>query len=164
MARMEITDELIEIFEACEDLDFSTSHLENIESGNVRAFKDVYELKDSIKLYAKYLGLDPNKVVDEFNGFLFQHTSRISLDDIKAAQKKSDEEKNKISSPYTMEYKEKFNFWPIIYSIIGIVLFIIVIYLVISNTNKAPERVDELRSIIEKEELIYEFANKDYCC
>ena len=63
-----------------------------------------------------------------------------------------------------MEYKEKFNFWPIIYSIIGIVLFIIVIYLVISNTNKAPERVDELRSIIEKEELIYEFANKDYCC
>ena len=137
---------------------------EYIESGNVRAFKDVYELKDSIKLYAKYLGLDPNKVVDEFNGFLFQHTSRISLDDIKAAQKKSDEEKNKISSPYTMEYKEKFNFWPIIYSVIGIVLFIIVIYIVISNTNKAPERVDELRSIIKKEELIYEFANKDYCC
>jgi cytoskeletal protein RodZ len=140
------------------------AHLENIESGNVRAFKDVYELKESIKLYAKYLGLDPNKVVDEFNGFLFQHTSRISLDDIKAAQKKSDEEKNKISSPYTMEYKEKFNFWPIIYSVIGIVLFIIVIYIVISNTNKAPERVDELRSIIKKEELIYEFANKDYCC
>ena len=154
----------VSLTEACEDLDFSTSHLENIESGNVRAFKDVYELKESIKLYAKYLGLDSNKVVDEFNGFLFQHTCRISLDDIKAAQKKSDEEKNKIRSPYTMEYKEKFNFWPIIYSIIGIVLFIIVIYLVISNTNKAPERVDELRSIIEKEELIYEFANKDYCC
>ena len=81
----------VSLTEACEDLDFSTSHLENIESGNVRAFKDVYELKDSIKLYAKYLGLDPNKVVDEFNGFLFQHTSRISLDDIRAAQKKSDE-------------------------------------------------------------------------
>jgi hypothetical protein len=63
-----------------------------------------------------------------------------------------------------MEYKEKFNFWPIIYSVIGIILFIIVIYIVISNTNKAPERVDELRSIIKKEELIYEFANKDYCC
>ena len=124
----------------------------------------MYELKDSIKLYAKYLGLDPNKVVDEFNGFLFQHTSRISLDDIRAAQKKSDEEKNKISSPYTMEYKEKFNFWPIIYAVIGIILFIIIIYIVISNTNKAPERVDELRSEIKKEELIYEFANKDYCC
>ena len=49
-------------------------------------------------------------------------------------------------------------------TIIGIILFIIIIYIVISNTNKAPERVDELRSIIKKEELIYEFANKDYCC
>ena len=38
----------VSLTEACEDLDFSTSHLENIESGNVRAFKDVYELKDSI--------------------------------------------------------------------------------------------------------------------
>ena len=154
----------VSLAEAAEDLELSTSQLENIESGNVRAFKDVYNLKQYVKQYAKYLGLDPEKVVDEFNGFLFQHRSRISLDDIKAAQKKSDEEKNKISSPYTMEYKEKFNFWPIIYSVIGIILFIIVIYIIISNTNKAPERVDELRSIIKKEELIYEFANKDYCC
>ena len=154
----------VSLTEACEDLDFSTSHLENIESGNVRAFKDVYELKESIKSYAKYLGLDPNKVVDEFNGFLFQHTSRISLDDIRAAQKKTDEEKNKINSPYTIEYKEKFNIWPLIYSILGIVLFIIIIYIVISNTNKAPESVDELKSKVKKEELIYEFTYKDYRC
>ena len=31
--------------EAAEDLELSTSQLENIESGNVRAFKDVYGLK-----------------------------------------------------------------------------------------------------------------------
>jgi len=42
--------------EACEDLEISTSHLENIETGNVKAFKDVYELRDDIKVYAKYLG------------------------------------------------------------------------------------------------------------
>ena len=42
----------VSITEACEDLEFSTSHLENIESGNVKAFKDVYELRDSIKQYA----------------------------------------------------------------------------------------------------------------
>jgi cytoskeletal protein RodZ len=154
----------VSLTETCEDLDFSTSHLENIESGNVRAFKDVYELKESIKIYAKYLGLDPNKVVDEFNGFLFQHTSKISLDDIKAAQKKTDEEKNKINSPYTIEYKEKFNIWPLIYAVAGIILFILIIYIVISNTNKAPERVNELKSKVEKEELIYEFTYKDYCC
>ena len=72
----------VSLTEACEDLEFSTSHLENIESGNVRAFKDVYELKEDIKVYAKYLGLDSEKVIDEFNNFLFQHTSKISLDDI----------------------------------------------------------------------------------
>ena len=43
----------VSLTEACEDLDFSTSHLENIESGNVRAFKDVYELKESIKTHCK---------------------------------------------------------------------------------------------------------------
>ena len=53
----------VSLTEACEDLEFSTSHLENIESGNVRAFKDVYELKEDIKVYAKYLGLDSEKVI-----------------------------------------------------------------------------------------------------
>ena len=33
----------VSITEACEDLELSTSQLENIESGNVKAFKDVYE-------------------------------------------------------------------------------------------------------------------------
>ena len=96
----------VNITEACEDLELSTSQLENIESGNVKAFKDIYDLKNSIKAYAKYLGLDSDKVVDEFNGFLFQHTSKISLEDIKAAQKKLEEkDKNKVKSPYTKEYK-----------------------------------------------------------
>ena len=64
----------VSIAEAAEDLELSTSQIENIESGNVRDFKDVYSLKELIKQYAKYLGLDPEKVVDEFNGFLFEHT------------------------------------------------------------------------------------------
>ena len=81
----------VSLAEAAEDLELSTSQLENIESGNVRAFKDVYNLKQYVKQYAKYLGLDPEKVVDEFNGFLFEHTSKISLDDILAAQKKLEE-------------------------------------------------------------------------
>lgn len=150
----------VSLTEACEDLDFSTAHLENIESGNVRAFKDVYELKESIKIYAKYLGLDPDKVVDEFNDFLFQHTSKISLDDIRAAQKKKEEEeeKKRVKSPYTVEYKEKFNFWPFIYIAIGIVLLVAIIYIVISSINKAPERVDELKGCV-VEESVYEFTN-----
>ena len=141
----------VSITEACEDLDFSTSHLENIESGNVKAFKDVYELRDYIKSYAKYLGLDPDKVVDEFNSFLFQHTSKISLDDIRNAQKKKEESKRKVKSPYTMEVKEKVNFLPIICFIMGILLLVLIIYIVISNVNKMPERVDELMGYVTEE-------------
>ena len=140
----------VSITQACEDLDLSTSHLENIESGNVRAFKDIYELKNSIKLYAKYLGLDSDKVVDEFNNFLFQYTSKISLDDIVAAQKKKESEEKKVQSPYTKEYKEKFNVWPFIYAAIGLILFIIILYLVISTINRVPKRTDELRGWIER--------------
>ena len=140
----------VSITEACEDLDFSTSHLENIESGNVRAFKDIYELKNSIKLYAKYLGLDSDKVVDEFNNFLFQYTSKISLDDIVAAQNRKEVLEKKVQSPYTKEYKEKFNVWPFIYAAIGLILFIIILYLVISTINRVPKRTDELRGWIER--------------
>ena len=144
----------VSVTEACEDLDFSTSHLENIESGNVRAFKDVYELKKSIKLYAKYLGLDSDKVVDEFNNFLFQYTSKISLDDIVAAQKRKESEEKKVKSPYTKEYKEKFNVWPFIYAAIGLVLLIVILYVVISNTNRVPKRTDELKGWVEKESVL----------
>lgn len=143
----------VSVTEACEDLDFSTSQLENIESGNVRAFKDVYELRDQIKLYAKYLGLDSDKVIDEFNGFFFQYTSKISLDDIVAAQKKKEEMEKKVRSPYTKEYKEKMNIWPIIYIILGVLLLIGIIYLVISITSQRPERTDELKGVEIRYEL-----------
>ena len=144
----------VSITEACEDLEFSTSQLENIESGNVKAFKDIYDFKDSIKTYAKYLGLDPDKVVDEFNAFLFQHTSRISLDDINALKKQKDEAERKVKSPYTKEYKDKVNLWPIFYVLVGCVLIVGILYLVISNINKAPTRTDELKSFVESEILL----------
>lgn len=148
----------VSITEACEDLEFSTSHLENIESGNVKAFKDVYELRDSIKLYAKYLGLDSDKVVDEFNGFLFQHTSKISLDDILAAQKKKEREEKKVKSPYTKEYKEKKNFWPLIYILVGLLVATILVYVIANSIHKVPNRVNELKPYV-GEERVYEFTN-----
>ena len=145
----------VSITEACEDLDFSTSQLENIEGGNVKAFKDVYELRNLIKLYSKYLGLNSDKVLDEFNGFLFQYTSKISLEDIQEAQKKKEELEKKIKSPYTKEYKESISLWPFVYVIVGLFLLIIVIYLIVSNINRAPKRVDELKN---KGEIEYELT------
>jgi cytoskeletal protein RodZ len=147
----------VSIAEAAEDLELSTSHIENIESGNVRAFKDVYNLKEQIKLYAKYLGLNPEKIVDEFNGFLFEHTSKISLDDIKAAQKKQEEKEKKTRSPYTIEYKKKISFWVFVGGLALFLLFVLLLYFVISNANKAPARVDELKPFGGREN-IYEFT------
>ena len=142
----------LSITEVCEDLDFSTSLLENMESGNVKAFKDVYSLRDFIKKYANYLGLDSDKVIDEFNDFLFAHTSRISLDDIQEARKVIEENSRKVKSPYTIEHKEKFNFWPIIYIFIGILFFGLFLYIVFNTINKKPIKTNELMpTIVERE-------------
>lgn len=144
----------VSITEACEDLEFSTSHLENIESGNVKAFKDIYELKDSVRAYAKYLGLNPDKVTDEFNDFLFQHTTKISLDDIVAAQKKKEENDKKVKSPYTREYKEKANLWPLAYFLVGVIVIFVIIYIVVNSVNKVPTRINELQG----KEISYEYT------
>jgi len=138
--------------EAAEDLGLSTSQLDNIESGNVRAFKDVYSLKQYVRQYAKYLGLDPEKVVDEFNGFLFEHTSKISLEDIKEAQRKLEEkEQKKIKSPYTIVHKKKLSIWPFVMIPVVILLLFIIIYLIVSSINRAPVVDTELVPEVRKE-------------
>lgn len=147
----------VSIEEAAEDNNLSPTELENMEKGNIRAFKDVYKLKEYIKNYSKYLGLDPNEVADEFNEFLFEHTSKISLDDILEAQKKMEtDEQKKIRSPYTKEYKDKINYRPFMYITICIVTVMILIYLVLlllSNDNNHQE----ILSSNYKEDL-YEFT------
>ena len=138
--------------EAAGDLGLSTSQLDNIESGNVRAFKDVYSLKQYVRQYAKYLGLDPEKVVDEFNGFLFEHTSKISLEDIKDAQRKLEEkEQKKIKSPYTIVHKKKLSIWPFVMIPVVILLLFIIIYLIVSSINRAPVVDTELVPEVRKE-------------
>ena len=144
----------VSLTEAAEDLELSLSELENIESGNVRAFKDVYSLKQYIRQYAKYLGLDCEKVIDEFNGFLFEHTSKISLEDIRAAQKKMESEDKKVQSPYTKVYKEKVNIWPFIIGFIILFVIILICFILVNANRKTPARVDELVG----GEKIYEFA------
>ncbi|MDO5002811.1 MAG: helix-turn-helix domain-containing protein [bacterium] len=147
----------VSLEEAAEDNELSASQLENIENGNIKAFKDVYKLKEYMKNYAKYLGLDPNEVADEFNEFLFEHTSKISLDDILEAKKRIEEkEEKKIQSPYTKEYKEKFNYRPLIYTVGIIAIIIILGYLIFTLLNKKPVHNEVLRGI--NKEDVYEFA------
>ena len=138
--------------EAAEDLNLTKDDIENIEAGNIRAFRDVLKLKVMIKDYAKYLGLDSEKVVDEFNDFLFEHTSKISLEDILEAKQKKEEEEKKIVSPYTKSTKKHFNIdnllklkpLLIMLIVILIILLSIFIYIKIVGSGKPNNRNVEL--------------------
>lgn len=94
----------IDIEEAALDLKVTKEELRNIEIGNIKAFENVVTLKEFICTYSKYLGLDVDDMLDEYNEYLFDQTSKISLADIKAAQKrlaKKEKKEQRYRSPYT---------------------------------------------------------------
>lgn len=125
----------ISIDEVSSDLNVNIKQIENIESGNMEAFKDIFYLKYFIRDYAKYLGLNKEDLVDEFNEYLFDYTSKLSLDEIKKAQKeeKKDKIEKKIKSPYTIERKSGFYIPPIIiYALIGILIIVLLFLIIVS--------------------------------
>ena len=136
----------ITIEEAAGDLKLRPSQLEDIEEGNKEAFKDVFYLKMFIKNYSKYLGLDYDEMVEEFNEYLFDFTSKISIEDIKKAEKdRRKKEKKlktvKISSPYTVEKSQQQQI-PRFLIIGGIVLLVIIIvYIIILLVTKNDDTV-----------------------
>lgn len=111
----------ISLEEAASDLKLRPSQLENIEQGNRSAFKDVFELKQIIRDYAKYLSLEYEKLEDEFNEFVFEYTSKIPLEEIAKANEERKVEKREIISPYTIEHKRQF---PIIRFLIILLLLV----------------------------------------
>lgn len=132
----------VSIEEASDDLNIDSFLLESLEEGNIRAFKDVLSIKEKVKEYAKYLGLNPEEVADEFNDFLFEHTSKISLSDILEAEKarnntKQNEQK-KVSSPYTIVKQKKVN-KKVIYTVLASILLFITIILIIINIIRPKE-------------------------
>ncbi len=118
----------ISIEEVSNDLARDVLLIENLESGNHKVFKDILELKDMIRLYAKYLGLDDEKLLEELDDFVFEKTSKISIEDIEARLEQEKEKKkneNKIHTPYTLEIKTKKSLT------LGIIAFIIVFILIL---------------------------------
>ncbi len=121
----------ISLEEASNDLKIKTLILENIEAGNIGCFKDIFALKDYIYNYAKYLGLNPDKITDEFNEYLFEYTSKIPVKDIEKAvrEQAKEREENRISSPYTKtptKYR-KTNLL-LVYLIIGVLVILAIIW------------------------------------
>lgn len=127
----------ISIEEAAEDLKLHIDKITNLEEGNMTFFQDILYLKNFIRDYAKYLGLDKEQLVDEFNEYLFDYTSKLSIDDIKKEIKNKKEEESKIKSPYTFERKNEKVFQYIAYIAIILLLFIVsyLLYSIITGNN-----------------------------
>jgi cytoskeletal protein RodZ len=144
----------VSIDEAAQDLDIDNFLLESIEEGNTRAFKDILSMKDKVKEYAKYLGLKPEEVIDEFNDYLFEKTSKISLQDIVDADKGTKKEEKKIASPYTIVKPKKVDNKYIIYAV-GLIIAAIFLVLAVFNLIRPK-----------KEKITKELKQKsvgDYC-
>lgn len=130
----------ISIEEVAEDLKLKSAQVEAIESGDIKAFSDVFYLKYILKDYAKYLGLSEDEIVDEFNEYFYTETSKIPIDEIERVSKQRQKEKNRekrITSPYTIENIKKSKVIPII---IGLIIFILIlsivfIYISINQSN-----------------------------
>ena len=108
----------VSIKEASQDLDIEEAILENIEDGRSGAFADIFKLKEYVYNYAKYLGLDPEKIIDTFNEYVFETTSKIPIKQIEKQIKNQEEDKNIIKSPYTMKEKKEIS---------GIYLFVYIV-------------------------------------
>ena len=128
----------VSLEEAAADLKIRASQLASIEEGKKDDFKDVFSLKYFIRDYAKYLGLDGEELLDEFNEYLFEQTSKISLEEIEEARREKEErEKNmKILSPYTITQKDRKKLYILIGIITLIALIGIISYIAISNQSK----------------------------
>ena len=141
----------VSIEEASDDLNVAASEIENLEEGNIKAFKDIYSLKNLVKEYSKYLGQDPDKLIDEFNDFMFEHTSKISLEDIKEARKNMKvEEKPRVVSPYTYVKKKRNIFkkikWKYVITFFIVILIIAIIIFLYNMIGTSEEKVSkELR-------------------
>lgn len=135
----------VSLEEVSEDLNISIVQLENIEEGNVRAFKDVFSLRDYVKEYAKYLGLNVNKLSDEFNDFMFEKTSKISLGQMKSKKANLENAEDQIASPYTrIPVRKDFPVKTVLGVLVGIVVFLLIILVVIRLSTKEDPMTNEL--------------------
>ena len=140
--------------EASNDLGITLTELECLENGNFKVFKDVYELKRIVLAYAKYLGLPEDKILDEFNDYLFEKTSKISKTDI--AELKKQEEEEKVSSPYTKVGKTRYDVAPIVLLIVLLMFISLVVYLILSLLKKNEN--DVVAYSMGKEVISYELT------
>ncbi len=138
----------VSVEEAAEDLKMRPSQIISLEEGKREDFKDVVFLKYFIRDYAKYLGLDGEKMVDDFNEFLFDFTSKIPIEEIEKA-KENKNSKKEVVSPYT-NVKTNNKGMKIILSIIILVVLIVLGYVIVSEIKGNDFQDDNITYVIRR--------------
>ena len=123
----------VSVEEAAEDLKLRPSQIVSIEEGKKEDFDDVFYLKYFIRDYGKYLGLDGEQLMDEFNEYLFDYTSKIPVDAIEKAKNDKREVKKEFMSPYTVKKKYGFFNLKIVFVAVGIISLLLGSYFIFGN-------------------------------
>ena len=135
----------LKLEEVSKDLDVTIPQLENLEDGNINAFKDIFFLKDLIKRYTVYLNLDEEEALEYFNDFVFDYTSKIQVEEIEAKVREINrqeeiETRKKISSPYTAKKVMKAKLKPLyLYLVVTVILVTITLLIMNSVLNSKKD-------------------------
>ena len=135
--------------EAAKDMEITMPQLENLEDGNVNAFKDIFFLKDLVKKYAVYLNVDEEQIMEEFNDFVFDFTSKIPVSEIeqkvREIEKQNEiETRKKISSPYTRKKVRKAKLKPLYLVVMLTIILICITFIIVNLTlNNLKEETKE---------------------
>lgn len=140
----------VSVEEAAEDLKMRPSQIISLEEGRKEDFSDVNTLKFFIRDYAKYLGLDGEKLVDEFNEFLFDFTSKIPSEVIEEAKQKREKEKKEFSSPYTKKEGHNKTYIICIGVCVLVLLVFIITYFVVSGVRNNDFKDDNVSYVIRR--------------
>ena len=138
----------VSIEEVAEDLKMRPSQIISLEEGKKEDFKDVVFLKYFIRDYAKYLGLNGEELVDEFNEFLFDFTSKIPIEEIEKA-KLNNVNKKEVISPYTNVNSNKKGL-KILIAIVSVILLLVIGYFVLSNIKGNDFQDDNVTYVIRR--------------
>ena len=121
--------------EVSEDLNIDMKELEELESGNRDAFSDIFVLKKYIYDYAKYLGLDYEQLIEDFNEFVFECTSKIPTDVIERISKQKEKEEE------TIIPKDNKNKKIIIIALIAVLIIAIAVVVIKTRNNNTSEMI-----------------------
>lgn len=131
----------VSVEEAAEDLKLRPSQITSIEEGKKEDFKDIILLKSMIKDYSKYLGLDSEEIIDQFNEYLFDYTSKIPLEVIEKAKEEKKDEVKEFVSPYTNVKKDNNTFKIILICVV--ILVIGVVGFLIFNSKQNSSKIND---------------------